>query len=330
MPVLQRLFQRKAPARLMLAGLALCAALSGSVHARWGSDSETEVITAGEQDSIRHDGLERTYTLHLPRSGSRGAMPLVVVLHGGYGDGKGFAESSAMVPASDRYGFAAVFPDGVDKHWNDGREGKGGSPDDVSFIRALVRHLVQTQNIDPRRVYVTGHSNGGAMSLRLACEASDVFAAVVTTGANFPSPYVSLCRPSRPVPLMMINGTADEFMPWNGGEGKGSGFSGRGSFASTMTTFNFWKQANGCSVSPQFRNLPHRNSDDPTRVDETRYSPCKGGSELVLLTIQGGGHVWPTGKPPERKLMGKFIGPSSLDISTPETAWQFFSRHSLD
>jgi polyhydroxybutyrate depolymerase len=132
--------------------------------------------------SIMHNGLKRSYLIHLPPDDKSRPMSLVIALHGGGGTGSRMEKltQGGFNALSDREGFIVVYPDGLEKHWNDGRSVKEAgwrahkeNVDDVGFISALIEHLVKEQNVDPKRVYITGVSNGALMASKLACEKTE-------------------------------------------------------------------------------------------------------------------------------------------------------------
>ncbi len=321
---------------LKLLALAVCvvamAAGCGGRHGRLADrkpppQDTQEVSAAGTQGSLMHDGIRRTYILYRPAQLSQQrAVPLVIALHGGYGEAANFAQTTGFNQVADRNGFMVVYPNGVDKHWADGRDPSADKVDDVSFIRALIDHLVSTQGVDPKRVYVTGHSNGGTMTLRLACELSDRIAAFASVAANFTTAYAPLCAPRKPVSVMMINGTDDSFMPYSGGSGKGTRVTGdRGTLLSTPDSWQVLVRANGCASQPLVSMLPDLDPSDGMRVEQRRFSQCKGGAEIVVLSVQGGGHTWPGTD--ERTARQMLTGKPVQDIDGAEEIWKFFSRH---
>lgn len=154
----------------LILGLLLLTGFSGS-----------KISTGNKAGSIIAGGLKRTYLIHLPASDIRRSMPLVIVLHGGGGNGKSMVKltNGGFGKLSDKKGFIVVYPNGIEKHWNDGRneaeigyETHEKNTDDVGFISALIDDLIKKYNADPKRVYVTGMSNGAIMSYRLGCELS--------------------------------------------------------------------------------------------------------------------------------------------------------------
>jgi polyhydroxybutyrate depolymerase len=276
------------------------------------------------QESITYQGQLRTYLLHTPRGYDQNrSLPLVLVFHGGYGRGKTVERQSRFNNLADQKGFFVAYPDGIDKHWNDGRlDTDNPDVDDVGFISALIDRLVKTKNIDPSRVYATGISNGGAFTHKLACDLSDKIAAFAPVASSLSVRLASTCKPNRPVPILMFNSPEDPFVPWQGGEGKGRG----GVKLSVPETVEWWRKHNDCSSDPEKKILPRTVAKDGTQVTVSRYSGCRSGSEVIFYTIEGGGHTWPGGEDP---LPVRVSGRISNQISATEVMWQFFQRHTL-
>lgn len=281
-----------------------------------------------EHDTMNVGGARRTYALYAPESipASRPA-PLVLVFHGGFGTGADLAPRIGMNTLADRAGFLVAYPDGLNKHWNDGRETTAEGADDVGFVTALIERIRSKRAIDPQRIYATGLSNGGYFTLRLACDRADIFAAVAPVMSTFPAPLHARCRPARPLPLLLIGGVSDPLVPWNGGELKrGRELGGKGgTVISVHDTIEFWRKHNGCSTSAREIALPDRDPGDGTRVKQTHYESCRDGAEVMLLAVEGGGHTWPGAK--ERPRITRVVGRTSRDISASEMIWEFFSRH---
>ena len=288
---------------------------------------------AGEELVFRKmqaGGLERSYYLYLPpRHESAGKLPVVFVLHGGgRGDGDEVARWTGYRRLADRENFIAVYPNGMDAQWNDGRVKTFGRAkenaevDDVGFISALIDLIVRDFRGDPERVYVTGLSNGGMMALRLGCEISSKLAAIAPVIANMPENTYGTCMPENKLPVLLMNGTDDPLVPWNGGF---VGYFGkrRGKVVSTNETIQFWKTHNGCS-SGIVAWLPDRDRKDGSRVRVTTWKNRGGSCEVVLYRIEGGGHTFPGSDVPRRRLL---LGRKNNDIDGPEVIWSFFRKH---
>jgi len=134
--------------------------------------------------------------------------------------------------------------------------------------------------------------------------------------------------PSRPVPLLIINGVDDPFVPWNGGNIRGGLFGQRiiGTVLSTPDTVKKWSEYNICQSNPQIIHIPDLEPDDGCSVDLKVYSGEKKSSEVILYEIKGGGHTWPGGW---QYLPKSFVGKTCRDINACEIIWEFFSRHQL-
>ena len=231
---------------------------------------------------------------------------------------------SGLSSKADQAGFLAVYPNGTGNlpnvlTWNGG--GCCGyavhhAVDDVAFVRALLDDLGQTVPIDARRVYAAGMSNGAHLVYRLACEMGERLAAIAAVAGAM---AIDDCRPVRPMPVLHIHGTDDQFAPFHGGRGPRSVY---GTYApSVEQTVRTWARINGCAATPTVTSEPSR-EDDGTRIMREVYSPCADGAEVVLLIVEGGGHTWP-GRPPLPLALGK----STANLDANDAIWEFFQRH---
>lgn len=229
-------------------------------------------------------GLNRTYTVHSPPGLDRPAG-LVLNLHGAGMTGPAQAGATNYNAIADQYGFVVAYPDGVDLSWADGR---GASLpdrqgiDDVGFLVALAERLREEYGVDPGHVFVTGTSAGGFMASRLACERADVFAAAAPVAGTLASGFP--CAPSQPVSVLAVHGTADPVVPFAGGPMVGRG--GPSDIVAPAAMAQRWRELDGC----------------PAPIEEVQGSVhrfvaagCAGGTEVVFVQIDGGGHVWPGG-----------------------------------
>jgi len=285
--------------------------------------------SAAAAETIAVGSTTRHYAVRPPDSKP---APLVIVLHGNTQTGADMATRTAWPAVARREGFAVAFPDGLNHAWADlrpnnlraGRVPPHGT-DDVAFIAKLVEKLVADGSADPKRIYVTGISNGGAMTMTLVCKRADLFAAAGSVVINLTDQSANLCHPSRPVPMLMMNGTADPLVPYKGGRGT-SRFAVDG-FWSVEKTLGFWRKTNGCEA----RDAGVTELDDSDRTDKSTVtridSKCPPGRDVVLYRVNDGGHRMP-GAPDARfpRLASAFLGPQNHDIDGAETIWAFFKK----
>jgi polyhydroxybutyrate depolymerase len=307
-------------------------------------------------------GRERNFLLYLPPDLKPGS-PLLLVFHGGGQDAKDLriATGYEFDLLADKYGFVVVYPDGIDNGWNACRKSvrrNARSVDDVAFIEAIIGHQATVNGIDKKRVFATGHSNGGAISFRLALEHPEEFAGVAVISSSLPSQSDMGCKPKNiPIPMMIINGTADPVNPYRGGSNNGrtagndpvsgsmSGAggmmgggmgermepfrgssltlltSGRGPVMPTEATAAYWAKINGQDGPPERTRLPHVNPDDPTSVEILSWTAA-GKPPVILYSIVGGGHVVPQ----KYFRYPRIVGRQTEDMDAPEVIWDFFSR----
>lgn len=261
------------------------------------------VLTAGgpgiaaEPMQLVVDGQTRTFVLERPAAS--GPRPTLIVLHGAGGSGARETQSGFWRSAPQA-GFVAVFPDGRANRWNHlppGRESAqlaqafqqhGGAPDDVAFLKVLVADLVRRGISDPKRVYLAGISAGGVMTLRMACLGERAFAAIGLLVASMPEVTGAGCSPSRPLPVLMISGTADDVMPYGGGFGVLPNTTIKGIYsvwpAERMAAF--FRQHNGCA-EPADKSVA--SGHGPHRVEVERSTRCSGGP-VHFHRVVGGDH----------------------------------------
>lgn len=279
------------------------------------------------------DGVARTYRLYVPIFVKPGKpVPLVLVLHGARGHSEQIERISGFNAVADREEFAVAYPQGLDSIWNDGREPslrratKSATADDAGFLRGLVAHLVATGVADRARVYLAGESNGGFMAARMACEAAEDFAGVAILIASVPRSYLTNCTPSRPLPILTLNGTEDRMVPWEGYVPKGQPRDGALGLLSAEDQARFWAARNGCTAMAETA----LNDSDPTdgsTISRTDWSGCKAGGAATFYAVRGGGHQTPS--PRGRildQIVGSLLGPRNRDVETSELVWDFLKR----
>ena len=281
-------------------------------------------------DTIDVNGVMRSYTAQLP---AKRPAPLVIVLHGKTQRGADMITRTAWPLIAKRDGFGVAYPDGLNNSWADARPQErraGGGPpegtDDVAFITRLVEKLVADGTADARRVYVTGISNGGAMAMTLVCARADLFAAGASVIMNLTDESAAACHPSRALPMLIMNGTVDPLIPYEGG--RGSAYFAADGFWSTARTVAFWRKLNGCDTNDAAAvDLPDKNPADQSTVTRIT-SHCPNGHDVLLYRVNNGGHRMPGLFPDARfpKIAAGLLGPQNGDIDGAETIWTFFSQ----
>jgi polyhydroxybutyrate depolymerase len=279
--------------------------------------------------SLWWDGQGRTYIVHVP-PGADGtkAMPLVICLHGGGGTGEQMEKLTlgGFNTLADRDGFFVVYPDGIDNRWNDHRDEAFAQSDDVGFISELIRTFIQNYGVDSKRVYVTGISNGAQMSMCLAREISGQLAAVAPVAYSMSEKSAALPVATEPVSVLVMTGTQDPLVLWEGGEVPDLGGERLiGPMISVRDTIDKLVAYNRCDPTPAVTWLPDKDPQDGTRVRVEAYGGGDEGTEILLYAIIGGGHTWPGGlHTADEGIAGK----TCLDIDANEVIWDFFQRHS--
>lgn len=286
-------------------------------------------LAPGDYDGeLMFKGLRRTYKLHIPsvcRRADSPSLSLVIALHGGGGNANNSISTSQLNVKADQAGFIVVHPSGTHDPrqnpwtltWN-GYDCCGyahtNNIDDVGFISALIDELVRTLNIDRKKVYVTGLSNGALLAYRLACELATKIAAIAVVSGEL---NTNSCKPSEPVPVLVFHGTADQNIPYNGGPPTKGRQVDKG-LAPVMKPVSFaistWVNNNQCSSTPV--------TAAGCTVKRDTYGKCKNNADVVLYTIVGGGHAWPGGNPSEKD--GDI---PTTEISANDIMWEFFEAH---
>ena len=286
-------------AALLLVALALPAAAAGRLE-------------------IVHDGRTRRFYVEYP-AGPRPA-PAIVVLHGGASNPNRMRRITEF--RLHERGWVEIYPEGIGQQWNDGRTGADGKPlrqtDDLGFLRAMLDRLATEGLIDPARVFFTGASNGGAMTLRVICQAPELVAGAAVVIMN--QPVGMDCPDGPPVPLMFIHAAGDPLVPFVGGPITVLGKKSRGSVLSAAETVARYAVRNRCGAWEEIAITDHF-PDDGTRVRLHTYRGC--AQPLFQYIIDGGGHTWPGNR--NRSWVQKLLGRTSRDISATFEIETFFT-----
>lgn len=256
--------------------------------------------------SLSIDSRNRSFTVYSPMNFDENKeYPVLLALHGRYGNPKNMAKMTNFNPLADEHDFLIVYPKGFRRSWNDGR-GEGPAAendiDDVKFMKGIVGFLKANYPINENKLFVSGMSNGGFMTMRLACEMSETFKAFISVTGSLSTDFD--CNPSTPINLMLIAGTDDELVPYNGGEVASSESFSIG----FKDLLNNWSEINNCTNFTE-ENLP-QNHDDGTSVIKFTHKDCDNDVENILYQINNGGHTWPSGN--------NFFGENTTGINSKE------------
>ena len=235
------------------------------------------------EKTITVKGVTRKFLMHIP-SGYNGntPVPLLVDFHPIGGSASGQFGGTTYKSKVDADGGISVYPDGLTGPMGQAWNVKGcctTNSDDTAFARALVAEVKKVACIDPKRVYAAGFSMGGGMTHFSACHLSDIFAAVAPAAFDLLKENVDICKPVRPLSVIMFRGTDDRVVPYAGGYS--AVVSGMAiNFLGAKETAAKWAELNKCTGSPS--------AEDGNGC--STYSNCGGGVQVTLCTKQGGGH----------------------------------------
>lgn len=268
--------------------------------------------------SINSSGKKREYLLYVPKSYDRmKPTPLVITLHTSMSWDSSAMAISQWNRAADENGFIVAYPQGTGfgpKSWEmAGSETPARMPDMI-FMSDLINNLEAHYNIDQRRIYANGMSNGGGMAFVLSCTLSDRIAAVGLVSAGL-DPGWNWCTNHKPVPVIAFHGTADPVCLYSGGYSKLAG----GSFPSVPGFMANWSRRNQCAPKPI-------ESAVASDVTLSQYTNCANAADVALYTIKGEGHQWPGGRHVAAEWM---LGPYNRSIDATKQMWAFFREHPL-
>jgi polyhydroxybutyrate depolymerase len=264
------------------------------------------------KDSILIDNNFRTFQFKQPAQPGSGSS-LVFILHGSGGSGEGMMKRSEKLQAiASTENLILVYPDGYKHFWNECRKMSTSAAnieniDENGFFSQMIDYFISRYKVDKARVFAIGTSGGGHMAYKLALTMPEKFRAITAIIANLPeSSNMDCFEKKQPMPVMIINGTADSTNPYNGGEVKVSGTI-MGNVRSTEQTFKYWAGIDGYSGEPVKEYLPDKDSTDGKTIERYTFKK-KGNPEVVLLKVINGKHDYPN------------------DIDVYLEAWSFFKR----
>ena len=276
-----------------------------------------------KEKEIEHDGLLRKYRLHVP-SGyfEKDSYPLVVALHGHTENARTMEIRTGLSRKADRDGFFVVYPYGVQektlapRSWNSEfccDYALKQNIDDVGFVTKVIDEVAEKYNIDTKKVYVVGFSNGGMLAYQMALKKPEIFSAVgVVAGAvggmyEDAEEYEWLDQSGVPKPVIIFHGREDMAIPFDGGNGNDQVFE----FTAAYDSVNLWLQNNKCNTHPM----------EITKMDtytKEIYGECENDVQVVFYAV-GGKHRWPGG------LQETFKNMSGKNVNATDIMWKFFT-----
>ncbi len=311
---------------------------------------------ANTQLDIKFDADKlRTAWVDLPNNyTSLKKYPVVIMLHGGGGNGEQARKMTGFDDIGDHEGFITVYPYGhptvgLSVFRSDSQEAQSmiwaggpccgeGIQDDVRFLDVMLTTVIRTYNADKKRIYMVGHGNGGMMAYRYVCAHPEKIAALAVNSG--PASFVKCDKAKRPVPILNLHGTSDECIRMGVGESCKSCVSrliggpvmyGKNVCKPVGDTLKVWADQYECVGQP----APKMETD---LVECTVWDQCKGGTSITACSVKGGGHNWPGGnndpelckiRSPQRcEDWTKMVGPVS-EFGATRFIWEFLKSHQL-
>ncbi len=303
--------------------------------------ARAQIGTLIENTTLQHGGVTRYFDTYVPLGLPPSPVPLLLVLLGGTlsKEDVKVGPMSEFAGLADAEKFIIIMPNGIDPatglsgptgefSWNDCRNDAGVSEtgaDDVGFMGALIDWAGANFNLDPGRVYAIGSSNGGMMAYRLAFELSDRVAAVAAILANLPANSECIGEPLNPASVLIMNGTADLFMPYGGGQVPGN----RGEVLSAEATRDAWRNFLGTAPVPEHTVRPDLDPDDGGVVDIDLYSDGIGGKRVAFYRVNGAGHLTPSIAHIAPASLEQVLGKQNHDIEAADEIWSFLRDETL-
>jgi polyhydroxybutyrate depolymerase len=268
---------------------------------------------------------DRPYLVHIPKGDSSAPMPLVMMLHGAGGNAENAARAYGWPEKADVEHFVVVFPQGTPPFpnlpanlltnpnlWNDHRPNmKLHTVDDVAYLSAVLDDCQRRANIDLKRIYVTGFSNGASMTFHLATQLSSRIAAIAPVSGHC---FLDDAKLAHPIPLMLTVGDSDPLNPLNGGLAKNP-WGAPTTKPAMIDSVNDWLRFN------------HAQDTDPkSETHGSVTTQSYADNSIIFVTVKGQGHEWPGHR---RTLPRAMTGPTNMSYDATTAIWDFFKDKSL-
>ena len=268
-----------------------------------------------ESHNIVHDGLDREYHIYIPVSyDGATSVPLLFVFHGYGGNARDLMRWGDMRSVADTAGFILIVPQGYkdhrgSPHWNVGSWTIGSTVDDIGFIEKIINRTSDEFNLDLKRVYSYGHSNGGYFSFELACQLGNKIAAIGSIGGTMSTESYDSCEPSHNTSVITVHGTSDPIVYYTGGRPYNS--------KSQVETLRYWVDFNNINISPEIIEVPDSDKNDGSQVELYKYDGGTNGTSVHHFKVINGGHSWP----------GRY---GNMDIIATSEIWKFVSKFNIE
>lgn len=287
------------------------------------------------EQTVEAGGEARHYLLSVTASAADEKRPLVILLHGHGGSARQvFGLTGKPSPLSvwrtigQRENLLVAALDGKagrdgQQGWNDCRADAPNNPnsDDVAFAQAVIEREIRERRADPQRIYLMGMSNGAMMAYRLGLELPVPVAALAAVSGGMAVDDECRRKP-RGTAVMLMHGTADPLAPYHGGEVGFGKRKNRGKIQSMDSVLDYWVAANRLSPEPHLTAIPPKSA--ASRVMRKTWADPQGQARLVLVQVEGGGHVEPSIREPYSRFYERIVGIQNHDIESAEEAWMFF------
>lgn len=273
-------------------------------------------------------GHKRDFWVYSPPHDKRDqAWPVLVAFHGFRMNAQSMADVTGLNQLANRENFLVVYPNGRDRQWN-GKAVANNNTEDIEFVDAMLQRLKTFRQVNSNRIFAAGFSNGGFLVQRLACEMPGRFAAYATVAATMGRPLSQACKPSPSTPLLMIHGTDDPVVTWEGEIRRIKIFFRSSKILSVPETVNFWRQANHCQPNVSLKYKVDHQPDDAMAAEHLSFSCPQKQNLLNQWILFGGGHTWP-GNKDEHGFNRWLMGRTSRDIDASQEIWNFFKPFHL-
>ena len=292
-------------ATFAVASLVLTAAACGGGPQRPSSSTAPSPV---QRRQLSVGGQARWYRVYAPASLEGQQVPLVLALHGEGNTADSLVETTQLDRQAQTGNFIVAYPEGLDLSWNGGlccgRSMRSGV-DDVGFLNRVLDEIERDYRVDRARVYMVGISSGGFMAYRFACEGA---ARVAGVGSVAGAMTLDACNPARPLSVIEIHGTADPLVPFSGGTVRPEGVASADA-PSTEAVVGRWAAVDACPGPPR--------TTAEGVVTTTTWHGCRAGTEVRLVSVDGGGHTW----------FAPGLGSVAGAVDATAVIWSFLSSH---